>query len=63
MSDFMKAYYEAKVLSSMGMFKGDPVKYADSKVKEKPKEEKETNKEIENHTVIGNCWNDDHYKG
>jgi len=57
MTEEDKAYYEAKVLSSMGLFKGDPVTYADWKVKNTPKPEEDKGfKEVENHMVVGEYY-------
>ena len=42
----------------MGLFKGDPVAYAEWKVANtpKPEEEKHNNREIENHMVVGEYY-------
>lgn len=60
MSEELKAYYEAKVMQSLGYLDPsiNPVEYADEKVKEKQQEENNNFKEYENPMVVG-----DYYEG
>ena len=60
MSEELKAYYEAKVMQSLGYLDPsiNPVEYADEKVQEKQQEENNNFKECENPMVVG-----DYYEG
>ena len=58
MTDELKAYYEAKVMQSLGYLDSsvNPVKYADKKVKDKTEPKESNSKDIENHMVIGEYY-------
>lgn len=58
MSEQMKAYYEAKIMQSLGYLDTmiDPVMYADEKIKEKPESKDEGFKEYENPMVVGEYY-------
>ena len=58
MSEELKAYYEAKVMQSLGYLDPsiNPVEYADEKVKEKTESKESNSKDIENHMVIGEYY-------
>ena len=58
MSEEMKAYYEAKIMQSLGYLdpRINPVEYAEEKVKEKTESEESNSKDIENHMVIGEYY-------
>lgn len=53
-----KAYYEAKIMQSLGYLDPsiNPVEYADEKVKDKPESKDEGFKEYENPMVVGEYY-------
>lgn len=58
MSEEMRAYYEAKVMQSLGYLDAsiNPVEYADEKVKEKTESKESNSKDIENPMVVGEYY-------
>ena len=60
MSEEMKAYYEAKVMQSLGYLNTsiNPVEYADEKMKDKTESKESNNKDIENHMVVGEYYDE-----